>query len=94
MSAFGKYPPPRNFNNIPSGYPVCTVVSFNADGDFIPVSFGIVINSERFRYQITDIKSIRDNCGIRTFECGYEAYGQVRTVLLRFDVKGCRWTVG
>ena len=47
-------------NVIPSGYPVCTAVNFKANGDFIPVSFGVEINQERFRYQIKAIKSIKD----------------------------------
>jgi hypothetical protein len=94
MSAFGKYPPPRNFNNIPSGFPVCTVVSYKPDGKFIPLSFGVVMNDERFRYQISVIHRTMENGNNITFECSYKDSGRLQTVLLRFSVKECLWAVG
>ena len=94
MSAFGKFPPPRKFSNIPSGFPVCTVVSFNPEGKFIPLSFGIVINEERFRFEIKAIHRIMENGNIVSFECSYEDSGQRRTVLLRFCIRECCWSVG
>lgn len=92
--AFGKFPTPQKSNYIPSGHPVCIVVSFNSEGKFIPLSFGIEINEERFRYQIKVIHRIMENGNIITFECSYEDSGRLRTVLLRFSVRECLWTVG
>lgn len=92
--AFPIYPTPRNFTNIPSGCPVCTVVSYNPEGKFISLSFGITVNEERYRFNIKAIHRTVENGNVFTFECSYEDSGQLRTVLLRFDVKGCQWTVG
>lgn len=91
---FPQYPTQRKYNNLPSGYPVCTVVCYKPNGDLVPICFGVEINSERFRYTVTSVKSIKDNGNIITYECTYHTYGQLLTILLRFDIINHRWMVG
>lgn len=91
---FPQYPTAKNYNKIPSGYPVCTVVRCFPDGALIPLWFGIEINEERFRYEIKAIKSIKEVQGIHIFECCYEDFGMLRVALLRFDVNNHLWTIG
>ena len=91
---FPQYPTPRNYKNIPSGYPICAIVSYKANGELIPRWFGVVINHERFRYEITAIKSIRNNGNVLSYECVYKSYEQTHTVILRFDILGKKWVIG
>ncbi len=90
---FPQYPTPRKNNNLPSGFPICTVVSYNSNGDLIPCWFGVVMNDERYRYKILAINSIKPRGNLIIFECKYEAYDQLRIILLQFDITNHRWTI-
>lgn len=91
---FTIYPGVKQFHNYPSGHPVEANVSFKSNGDFIPLYFRIEINYMRETYKIKAIKSIKDQGNIKAYECTYESYGQVLTVILKFDIQNRIWVVG
>ena len=78
----------------PSGKDVEVLVSFNPDGDFIPLYFRVEDDyEERFTFKIDAIRSIKDQHGVKVFECVYLAYGQRNVILLIFDITGCHWLI-
>lgn len=91
---FSIYPGVKQFDNIPSGHHVAVIASFKPNGEFIPLRFCIEVNDELFKYEITAIKSIKDNHNVKVFECVYEAHGQRYVVSLRYDITGCQWVIG
>lgn len=91
---FSIYPGVKQFNNIPSGYPVAVIASFKPNGEFIPLRFCIEINDERFKHEITAIKSMKDNHNVKVFECIYKAHDHMYVVSLRYDIMGCCWVIG
>ena len=79
---------------IPRGQRLCVAVVFNPAGEFKPVSFGVEINSMRFRYNIKSVLSIKEIHGNIIFDCEYTELGMIKTIRLVCDVALCIWTVG
>lgn len=79
---------------IPRGQRLCVAVVFNPTGDFKPVSFGVLINSMRFRYTIKSVLSRKEDHGNIIFDCEYIDLGRIKTIRLVCDVALCIWTVG
>lgn len=79
----------------PQGHPVSVIASFNTIGDFIPRYFSVEDdNCEIFKFQISAIKSIKDQHMVKIFYCSYEAHGCLNYVSLCFDIMEHRWSIG
>lgn len=79
---------------IPSGYPVCVAVTYNASGKMRIDAFGAEVNSMRFRYKIKSCQLIKNHQGICVFDCTYVDMGLTKAVRLKFYTATCQWTVG
>jgi hypothetical protein len=94
-TAFGFHPHNyTNRNTLKSGYPVCVSATCNTVGDFKPVAFGVEIEGMRYRYTIKEVKAIKDNHGVFSFDCEYVDFGIIKYIRLMFVVSDCRWMVG
>lgn len=91
---FTIYPGVKQSCHHPFGHPIEANVSFKANGDFIPLSFRIEMNSIREIYKIRAINSIKDQGNVKSFECTYEAYGRVLAAILKFDIENHLWVIG
>jgi hypothetical protein len=79
----------------PSGHPVEVIVSYKPSGEIKPLYFRIEDDKqERFTFELSKSQLRKDFNYIMTFDCDYEAYGRNNSIVLVYDVTGCRWTVG
>lgn len=88
-------PSHRPIINHPSGHAVEVIVSYKTSGEFIPLYFRVTDdNEERFTYQISSIKAIKDNYMVKTFYCTYDVKGYRNDIVLCFDEEKSIWVIG
>jgi hypothetical protein len=79
----------------PSGHPVEVIASYKPTGEIKPLYFRISDDrEERFTFMLSKSHLRKDYNYIMTFDCVYMAYGRKNSIVLVYDVTGCRWTVG
>jgi len=81
--------------NHPSGHPVEVIVSFKPNGAIKPLYFRLEDDlEERFTYQLSYAHLLKAYNFIETYDCEYIAYDRKNVIVLVYDVKLHRWTVG
>lgn len=79
----------------PQGHSIDVIVTFKPDGDFIPLYFRLEDDyQERFTFKVDAISSIKDEHGIKIFNCVHKAYGLRNVIALVFDITRCKWVIG
>jgi hypothetical protein len=79
----------------PQGREVDVIVSTKPSGELKPLYFRIEDDrSERFTFMLSSAHLRKEYNYIMTFDCEYIAYGRINSIVLIYDVTGCRWTVG
>lgn len=79
----------------PQGHRVAVIAAFNILGDMIPRYFCVEDDySERFKYQISSVKHVKNQYMVINFYCTYDAYGHRNDIILNYDVSKCIWAIG
>lgn len=79
----------------PTGHPVDVQATFNTEGK-IRIDFFRIEDDrqERFTFKVSSSFLRKEYNFIMTFDCKYEAYGRMNTIMLLYDVTKKLWTVG
>jgi hypothetical protein len=83
-----------HLHSIPTGYPVCTSVTYNTIASMYINAFGVEINGMRFRYIVTSSILTKECYDTMQYRCEYEELGRSKTINLIYYIKEHRWTAG
>jgi hypothetical protein len=79
----------------PSGHSVEVIVSYKSTRDLKPLYFRIEDDrQERFTFMLSNAIRRKEENYIMIFDCSYNAYGLINSIVLIFDVTRCQWSVG
>lgn len=83
----------RHINHA-DGQPVAVIATFKPSGEFVPLQFAIVDESEELhRYKVDAISSIKETFNIKSFTCKYTEGDRQHSVVLVYSVAEHRWFI-
>jgi hypothetical protein len=83
-----------HLQSIPTGYPVCTSITYNTTARMCINAFGVEIDGMRFRYIVTSSFLTKECSDTMQYRCEYEELGRIKTINLIYCIKEHRWMAG